>query len=155
MSFMLVLQVLRRRFWIVGLTLLSTAIGAILMLLLVPPRYDGVATASIDPSISDPISGAISGPGAIMILQGNLMALAKSNQVALAVVNRLNMAADPATQEAYQQSPDSGILDIKQWLANQIVDRVEPKFGGGSNVMILTYKGSSPQQAARKEALAP
>jgi uncharacterized protein involved in exopolysaccharide biosynthesis len=76
------------------------------------------------------------------------MALAKSNQVALGVVKSLNLDADPATQAAYQQSSDSGVIDIRQWRANQLLDHVEAKFGMGSNIMTLTYKGSSPQQAA-------
>ncbi len=148
MSFLLVLQILRRRIWIVGMTLLSTLIGAILILLLVPPRYDATATASIDPSSSDPVSGMVTSGAALGIVQGNLMALARSNQVAIATVQRLNMDADPATLAAYSESSDSGLIDIRQWLANQLVDRVEARFGAGSNVMSLTYKGSSPQQAA-------
>ncbi len=148
MSFMLVLKVLRRRIWIVGLATLSALVGAILLVLLLAPRYDGIATASIDPSIADPVSGAASAPGAILILQGNLVALAKSNQVALAVVHRLNMDADPSAQAAYQESADSGLIDIRQWLANQFVDKVEARFAAGSNVMTLTYRGSAPQQAA-------
>ena len=148
MSLTLVLQVLRRRIWIVGLTLLSTLAGALLVLALVPSRYDGVATASIDPSVTDPVSGLATGAQSIMILQGNLMALAKSNQVALAVVKRLNLDSDPASQAAYRSSSASGLVDIQQWLANQLVDHVDPKFTMGSNVLTITYKGPSAQQAA-------
>src|SRR5208283_6067526 len=96
MSLKLVLQVLRRRLWILALAFLATLVGATLFLLLVPSRYDAVATASIDPGVTDPVSGQLSGGGSILILQGNLVALAKSNQVALAVVKRLNLDADPA-----------------------------------------------------------
>src|SRR5208337_688889 len=105
MSLMLVLQILRRRIWIVGFTVLTTLIGAVLVMLLVPARYDAVATASIDPSVSDPISGTVMGGPVMMLVQGNLLALAKSNQVALAVVDRLNMDENPEAQAAYQTSP--------------------------------------------------
>ncbi len=111
------------------------------MLIFVPSRYDGVATASIDPSITDPISGTTTGGNSILILQGNLMALAQSNQVALAVVKRLNLDADPAAQTSYRASSDSGIVDIRQWLANELLKHVDPKFEAGSNVLKLTYKG--------------
>ena len=148
MSLMLVLQVLRQRLWLLGLALASTVVGAIFVLLLVPARYDAVATASIDPSITDPVSGTIAASNSIGIMQGNLIALAKSNQVALGVVSRLNMDSDAASRAAFQSSSDSGLVDIRQWLASQISDHVDAKFGLGSNVLNVTYKASSPQQAA-------
>jgi uncharacterized protein involved in exopolysaccharide biosynthesis len=150
MSLNLVLKVLRRRGWIVGLTFLSTIAGALLLLLLIPARYDAVAVASIDPSQVDPVSGLAGGNAAssIGIMQGNLVALAKSNKVALAVVKRLNMASDPAVQASFSQSSDSGLVDIQQWLATQLIDHVKADFNMGSNVLNITYKTSSPQQAA-------
>jgi polysaccharide biosynthesis transport protein len=148
MSLLLVLQVLRQRLWLLGLSLAATVVGAIFVLLLVPARYDAIASASIDPSITDPVSGTTAAANSIGIMQGNLIALAKSNQVALAVVGRLNMDSDPASRSAYQSSSDSGLVDIRQWLASQIGDHVDAKFGIGSNVLNVTYKASSPQQAA-------
>lgn len=148
MSFMLVLQVLRRRFWIVAVTLLSTLVGAAIVVLAVPARYDASAIAGMDPSMGDPVSGQTASGPLIGLLQGNLIALAKSNQVAIAVVKSLNLDADAATQAAYQASHDSGVLDIRQWRANQLLKNVDAKFGLGSNIMTLTYKGSTPQQAA-------
>ena len=147
MSLMLVLQVLRRRIWIVALTFLATLSGALIVLAVVPSRYDAVATASIDPTVSDPVNGQTVGM-AMGIIQGNLMALAKSNQVAISVVKRLGMDSDPASQARYRSSSASGLLDIQQWLATQLLDHVDPKFAMGSNVLSITYKGSAPQQAA-------
>ncbi len=149
MSLTLILNVLRRRSWLVGLTFLSTIAGALLLLLLIPARYDAIAVASIDPSQVDPVSGlAGANANSIGIMQGNLVALAKSNQVALAVVKRLNMASDPSAQASFSQSSDSGMIDIQQWLANQLLDHVKADFLLGSNVLNITYKTSSPQQAA-------
>jgi len=139
---------LRQRLWIVALAFVSTLAGAGLLLLLIPPRYDATASASIDPSVADPISGQSISSQVMGVVQGNLIALAKSNQVALAVIQRLNMDADPNTQAQYHKSGDSGVLDIRQWLANSLANNVDAKFGLGSNVLSLTYKGSSPQQAA-------
>lgn len=148
MSFMLVFQVLRRRIWIVGLAFLATLAGAFIVLLLIPQRFDATATASIDPGLpADPIGGQ-QGPQNITILQGNLIALAKSNQVAVGVVKSLNMDANPATQEQYRNAKESGLLEIQQYLAAQLVDRIEPKFIPGSNVLSITYKGGEPRQAA-------
>ncbi|WP_294540674.1 GNVR domain-containing protein [uncultured Rhodoblastus sp.] len=150
MSLNLVLKILQRRSWIVGLTFLATMAGALLLLLLIPSRYDATAMASIDPGQVDPVSGVAGGSAAnsVMIMQGNLIALAKSNQVAVSVVKRLNMASDPGAQANYAGSADSGLIDIQQWLANQLGEHVKAEFMLGSNVLTITYKGASPQQSA-------
>jgi len=148
MSLLTVLQVLRQRIWILGLTFLATLAGALVALAVIPPRYEAVSTASIDPSVSDPVSGQITSATMVGLLQGNLIALAKSNQVAIAVVKRLNMDADPFLQAQYRASGQVGALDMASWVASQLTSQVVPTFGLGSNVLNMTYKGSSPQQAA-------
>ena len=148
MSLLTVLQVLRQRFWILGVTFLATLAGALVALAIIPARYEAVATASIDPSISDPVSGMVTSGTMVGLLQGNLIALAKSNQVALAVVKRLNLDADSHTQAQYRASGQEGSLDIQSWLAGQLTPQVVPTFGLGSNVLNMTFKGISAQQAA-------
>jgi len=131
MSLLTVLQVLRQRFWILGVTFLATLAGALVALAIIPARYEAVATASIDPSISDPVSGMVTSGTMVGLLQGNLIALAKSNQVALAVVKRLNLDADSHTQAQYRASGQEGSLDIQSWLAGQLTPQVVPTFGLG------------------------
>lgn len=148
MSLFTVLQVLRRRIWILALTFIATLAGAIAVLLVIPPRYDAVATAAMDPSVSDPVSGQASGGQMLGVIQGNLMALAKSTQVALAVVKNLKLDEDAGSRARYYASGQAGLLDIQHYLANQFLDRVDARFGVGSNVLTITYKGNSPQQSA-------
>ncbi len=97
MSIGQVLLILWRRGWIVVLTLVATMSVAIGVLLFVPGRYDAVASASIDQGSIDPVTDAMSGGGAsmVMLMQGNMLELVQSHRVALDVVKRLNLAADP------------------------------------------------------------
>ena len=89
-------------------------------MLFVPARYDAVATASIDPGQADPITGQlIGGATTTGLLQGNLVALAKSDRVAREVVKRLNLASDPDTIESYRGSEAFGRVDISEWVATQ------------------------------------
>jgi polysaccharide biosynthesis transport protein len=148
MSLLTVLLILRRRIWILGVTFLATLAGAAALLMIVPTRYDAVATATIDPSISDPVSGQTTGVQILGIVQGNLIALAKSTQVALAVVKRLNADENPAAQEQYRRSGQEGLVDIQHYLANEFLSHVEARFGQGANVLSVVYKGNNPQQAA-------
>jgi polysaccharide biosynthesis transport protein len=142
-----VLTILFRRSWIVLLTLAAALIAASAVLIFVPGRYDAFATATVDSAV-DPVSGM--GPGASMMVmvQGNLLQLVQSQRVALDVVKRLNLTANPATQEQYRQSPSFGRESIEEWMAGTILNGVDPKFELGSNVLSIRYKSGNPNQAA-------
>ncbi len=144
-----VLLILWRRLWIVVLAFASTLAGAAGIMLFVPARYDAVATASIDPGQADPITGQLVGGATTTgLLQGNLVALAKSDRVAREVVKRLNLASDPDTIESYRESEAFGRVDISEWVATQALKYLDAKFGLGTNVLTITYRSQSPIQGA-------
>ena len=126
MSISQVLVILLRRGWIVVLALLTTMIVAGSVLLFVPGRYDAVATASIDPGNVDPISET---PGAapIMLMQGNIMQLVTSQRVAVDVVKRLNLTANPQVQQSFRESGSFGRESIDEWMASSLVKGVDPR----------------------------
>ena len=143
-----VLLILWRRLWVVALTFASTLVGAGGVVMLVPPRYDAVATASIDPGAGDPITGQMVGGSLVNILQGNLTALARSQRVALDVVKRLNIAANPESVALYQASGAAGRVEMDAWLAAELDRNVDAKFAAGANVLSITYRSNSPVEGA-------
>lgn len=148
MSLPLFLVILRKRFAL-SATLLGCALaGALAMLALAPPRYEAAAVASIDPSSADPVSGLGPTPGSLMINQGNLVALAMSNHVALDVVRRLRLDEDPQEREAYATKwRRTG--DIRQFAAERLLDKFEARFLPGSNALSLAFRARAPETAAR------
>ena len=150
MSIGQVLLILLRRSWIVMLTFVVAMIVATGILLFVPGRYDAVATASIDEGSVDPVTDAFSGGGASMIalMQGNLIQLVQSQRVALDVVKRLNLTANPAVQASFRRSDSFGRESVDDWMAEGLAKNVDPKFPFGTNVLEIKYKTSNPSQAA-------
>lgn len=147
MSVSQVLMILLRRGWIVVLALLTTTIVAGGILLLVPGRYDAVATASIDPGSVDPITQ--SGVGSMVgLMQGNIISLVASQRVATDVVKRLNLADNPQIQQNFRKSPSFGRESIEEWVAAGLVGNVQPTFVMGTNVLSIKYKSGDPNQAA-------
>ncbi len=144
-----VLVILWRRGWIAALTFLSAMLVAGGVLLFVPGRYDAVATASLDPGNSNPITetGASSSQ-LIGLMQGNLIQLVKSHRVARDVVRRLNLTADPRVQAQYRKSDSFGRESIDDWYAEILVSSVDPSFTFGTNVLSIKYKSGDPNQAA-------
>ncbi len=149
MSISQILYILWKRIFVFILAFGSVMAGALGVMWLVPPRYDALATASIDAGQIDPVSGQVSGGPSIGLLQGNLVALAKSNQVATNVVKRLGLANTPRAAAEYRASNSAGVADINQWMAAQIVANLDAKFTPGSNVVNITYKSPSAQQSAQ------
>ncbi len=149
MSIGQVLYILWRRGWIVALTFLFAVLAAVGVLLLVPGRYDAIATASIDPGSVNPVTDAgTTGSTTIGLVQGNLIELVQSERVALDVVKRLNLTASPSVQDDYRRSPSFGRQGIDEWMAASIVKSVDPKFEMGTNVLSIKYKTGDPKQAA-------
>lgn len=146
MSISHVLVILLRRGWIVLLALLTTMIVAGSILLFVPGRYDAVATASIDPGNVDPISDTFGGP--VILMQGNILQLVLSQRVAVDVVKRLNLTANPLIQQSFRSSNSFGRESIDEWMASSLVKGVTPQFTGGTNVLSIKYKSGDPNQAA-------
>ncbi|MCW2283840.1 uncharacterized protein involved in exopolysaccharide biosynthesis [Rhodoblastus acidophilus] len=148
MSLPLFLLVLRKRIALAALLFAGALLGAAATLALAPQRFEATAVASIDPSSADPVSGLGPTPGSLLIVQGNLAALAKSNQIALDVVDRLGLDGDPEIRAAYAglwRKPDN----IRQFAAERLLDRLDAKFLPGSNVLSLSMRDRSPENAAR------
>jgi uncharacterized protein involved in exopolysaccharide biosynthesis len=143
-----ILVILLRRAWIVLLALLTTVIVAGGVLLFVPGRYDAVATASIDPGNTDPISEMATGLSTMGLIQGNILSLVSSQRVAVDVVKRLNLTDNPAVQANFRKSSSFGRESIEEWMAAGLQRNVDPKFLLGTNVLSIKYKSGDPNQAA-------
>jgi polysaccharide biosynthesis transport protein len=145
-----ILLILRKRLWMIGLAFMATMAGAVGIMLVVPPRYDATATASVDAGQLDPVTGQAGGAvGLLRVLQGNLVALAQSQRVGAEVAKRLNLARDPSIAEAFQSSSSRERMSIEEWIASEyLVKNLEAKFTEGSNILTIKYKTNSPTQAA-------
>jgi succinoglycan biosynthesis transport protein ExoP len=149
MSPLQVLSILWRRAWIVVLTFASTMLGAWGVVKLLPPRYDAWATASIDPAQTDPVTGAPVGGTSMRLLQGNLVTLVKSHRVAVMVVKRLNLVANPVLVAQFRTSDAIGRVDLTEWIADDLLTRIEASFPEGTNVLVIKNKSNSAALAAQ------
>ncbi len=83
-----------------------------------------------------------------MLMQGNIISLVTSERVALDVVKRLNMTANPQVQESFRNSSSFGRESVEDWMASSLLKNVDPKFTIGTNVLSIKYKSGDPNQAA-------
>ena len=81
-------------------------------------------------------------------MQGNMLQLVSSERVALDVVKRLNLTANPRVQNDFRNSDSFGRESIDEWMAESLLKNVDPKFNIGTNVLSIKYKTGDPNQAA-------
>jgi uncharacterized protein involved in exopolysaccharide biosynthesis len=141
--------ILLRRSWIIAVVFISVMTAAGVLVFIVPPRYDAVATGTIDPSSSDPVTGQSVSMMGLRVFQGNLVALAKSQKVAVDVVRRLGLTSSPQMMARYRESDAAGRVDASEWIAAELLRGLEVKFNEGTNVIVIAYKSSNPVQAAQ------
>ena len=146
MSISQVLVILLRRGWIVVLALLTTMIVAGGVLLFVPGR----TTRSRPPASTQATS--IPFPRPRRRRDGHAdarqhLSLVASQRVAVDVVRRLNLTANPAIQQI-SGIGSFGRESIEEWMASSLVKNVDPKFTMGTDVLAIKYKSGDPNQSA-------
>lgn len=149
MSLVQFLRILLARKAIILATLLACFFAAAITVNLLPKRYEARNRVLIDLTKPDPYLGPMS-TQAMSSYVANQMKMIKDVQTAGLVVDNLGWAADPTNQAAFEAAGRPG-GDIRDWLAQRVVDSTEAKFVEASSIIEISYRGTDP---ASTQALA-
>ncbi|HEU4968148.1 GumC family protein [Sphingomonas sp.] len=144
MSLVQFLRILAARKAIIFATLLACFFAATVTVFLLPPRYEAHNRVRVDITKPDPLTGQMSQQMMNAYL-GTQVNLITDVQTAGLVVDDLGWATDPANQAAFEAAGRPG-GDIRDWLAQRIVDSTTAKFDS-ANIMEISYRGTDPAQA--------
>jgi polysaccharide biosynthesis transport protein len=127
------------------LTMLAIALAASLLL---PKKYTGEAAVVVDARGIDPLAqpGAMPTEMAASYVATQVDVIASHN-VALKVVDRMNLTANPALIERFQEKT-GGVGSIRDWIADEILKSLTVKPSHDSDVIFLEFSSKSPQMAA-------
>ncbi|MBP1149891.1 MULTISPECIES: chain length determinant protein EpsF [Methylocaldum] len=141
------LQILWARLWVLVLTPLAAALTVLAISLILPKAYTATSTLVVDYKGVDPITG-IAVPAQLMpgymATQVNIIG---SHNVALKVVDRLKLADLPESKERFEQEA-KGTGDIRDWLADQLLKKLEVQPSRESSVIQVSYSDVDPTLAA-------
>jgi polysaccharide biosynthesis transport protein len=144
-----VARILWARKWIGVGTAVSSVVAAYGVASILPPRYEAVATVTLDVSEPDPVTGnAMGGPSARQY-QRTLVTMLKSDRVALDVVDRLNLTRARGYIEAFNEDT-GGKGDLARWIAHSLDDYLKadlPESGQTGNMMTVSYRSPDPRFA--------
>jgi len=147
-----ILLILKSRLRLIMSTVLLFGLAALLISLILPPRYVASASVVIDSSGMNPTTGQSSGPSEVSrdTIRATQLDIATSQRVARRVVTDLALDKDPTYLEDWADATEkrSGQGDLVDWVAEKLIKRADIIFGKESNVLEIHYKSSNPTFAA-------
>ncbi|QHL90124.1 exopolysaccharide biosynthesis protein EpsF [Sphingomonas changnyeongensis] len=148
MSLIQFLRMLAARRSIIWATLIACFFTATAAAFLLPPRFEAKNRVLFDLTRPDPMTGQLLATNAVGNYIATQLKLITDIQTIGPVVDKLGWAADPAVQARFDAAGAPG-GDIREWLAEQIIDQTEARFAETSNIIEIRYRGADPVSSQR------
>jgi uncharacterized protein involved in exopolysaccharide biosynthesis len=139
------LRIFWARRWIVVAATISSVIGALIVVLVIPPRWEAHSRVMLDLIKPDPLTGQVIGSNSPYA--ATQIELVKDYAVAGQVADQLGWLSDPVLIEGYQRRSASDTRDFRRWIAQQVIDRTKADLVAGSNILEITYMATNPRDA--------
>ncbi|HEX8605345.1 MAG TPA: chain length determinant protein EpsF [Pseudoduganella sp.] len=147
MNFTQLLLIFRARKKVVISTLLIVVLAALAVSLLLPKTYKASSTLLLNYKGVDPLTGVMM-PGQLMpAYMATQIDIIGSRNVAIRVVERLQLANSPAVQEQFREATN-GVGSINSWLAGLLLRKLDVTPSRESSVVDVAFSGSEPQFVA-------
>ncbi|HEX5756305.1 MAG TPA: hypothetical protein VFY12_08125 [Arenimonas sp.] len=113
-----------------------------------PRTYQATATLMVNFEVNDPLAGREFPIGLLASYMATQLELASGPQIMMAVVDRLNLTADPEYTAGFPGSSDD-VEGLREWVALQLQRQVIVDQGRyGSQLLSVTFEAGDPAAAA-------
>ncbi len=146
MSLFQFLRILWAHKWVTVATTVCTLLGALIAILIVPPRYQAVSRVMLNTLKPDPVTGEVISSVGSRTYIATQTELIKDYGVAGKAVDQLNWASSPDVITQYEAANNDGV-DIRRWLAQRLIAGTSVKVLPGTNILEIAYSASSPTEA--------
>jgi chain length determinant protein EpsF len=140
--------ILSGRRWLFGFVLISVVGATTAFSLLKAKTYIAEAAVLVDSKNTDPVTGTALPQQMQSSIQATQADVISSHNVALKVVDKLQLAEDPEAQRQFSEERDAG-GSIRDWLADRLRDKLTVRSSHDSNVISLAVEARAPELAAR------
>lgn len=148
MSLIQFLRILAARRAIILATLLACVFAATITAFALPARYEAKNRVLIDTTKTDPFTTQLVQSQALGNYVTTQLKLVKDIQTAGIAVDKLNWVADPIFQARFDAA-GRPTGDIREWLAQSIIDATEARFAESSSIIEISFRGADPQSTQR------
>ena len=142
-QFLQALSARRKAFTMVLLAVIATAVT---VALLVPKKYEAVATVLIDARDEQTMSATRIGARERAGYVQTQVDLIQSGRVAARVAKDLKLAQKPGVREAWE-AETAGVVPVDDWLAQALLLKTKVEVSA-SNILTVKHASSDPRQAA-------
>lgn len=146
MNFQQFINIIWSRKSVVLWALMITVITTLVVSLLMPKQYLATTSVVVDQRSVDRVTGLVL---PVQLLPGYIATqvdVISSHKVARKVVDKLKLYESPQMQEGFAKS--EGIGDIRDWVADRLLKKLEIKPSRESSVMQVNFTSNDPQLAA-------
>lgn len=141
------LLIVRARYRLILSMILITVVAAMVLCMVLPPRFVASTTLVIDSKGIDPVTGALLPVQLISSNMATELDIVQSRAVALKVVRMLKLADNPDTKQNFMDSMD-GVGSIEEWLAGGMLRRLDVKPSRESRLIDITFTHNNPEFSA-------
>ena len=140
-------QIIKARKWVgiaaFGTVVLATAATTVLM----QKQYMAEAALAVDVKAADPVTGSPVQGYLAPSFMATQVDIIQSQSVALKVVDGLGLTAIPALRDSWLAAT-GGRGDMRFWLADRLLSRLDVQPSRESNVITLAYTSPDPRFSA-------
>ncbi|MEW6676732.1 MAG: chain length determinant protein EpsF [Pseudomonadota bacterium] len=147
MNFTQFLLILRARWLVATLALAVTVATTLVVSLILPKNYTATVSLVVDSKSKDPVTGIMLPSQLLPGYLATQVDIIQSQNVALRVVDGLKLTSFPAVQADFQASTQ-GEGDIRHWMAELLLKKLEVTPSRESSVIQVSFSGSDPRFAA-------
>ncbi|MBU1378231.1 MAG: chain length determinant protein [Alphaproteobacteria bacterium] len=126
---------------------LVLVVVATVAVFLLPPKYEAKSRVMLDVIKPDPVTGQVLNSPFLRAYIQTQTELIKDDEMAVHVIESLNMTNDPELQREYRERKSGDEVPFIDWASRKVADNVEAGLIEGSNIIQIGYKASSPEQA--------
>ncbi len=147
MSITQFLRILMMRRNIIILALLASVLAGVAIVKLIPKQYEATTRMMLEIIRPDPVTGEVLSSSYARAYTKTQIELIKDYRVAGRAVDKLGWSGSADMAAQYQQSNSD--QPFRRWLASIIIAGTEARLIDASNILEISYRGSSPDAAAR------
>jgi polysaccharide biosynthesis transport protein len=147
MSILQFLRIIWARRWVIAAATASCVVGALIVVMVLPPRWEAHSRVMLDLVKPDPVTGRMIDGNSSRGYVATQIELIKDYRVAGQVADQIGWLSDPELIRLYQRRPKSDVRDFRRWIAQRVIDRTSVDLVSGSNVLEITYTATRPGDA--------
>lgn len=147
MSITQFLRILMMRRQIIIVALLASILAGVAIVKLIPKQYEAKSRVMLEIIRPDPVTGEVLSSSYARAYTKTQIELIKDYRVAGRTVDKLGWLGSADLAAQYQRSNSD--QPFRRWLAGIIMAGTDARLIDASNILEISYRGSSPEAAAR------